>query len=339
MKKMNLKKSKKKKKIFKIKYIIYITIIYFTFSYTFYNFMKHNENITNEEFINMLVQGGNANIINEYKLTTIVNKTMIFLLDIDLTKPNTIMNGSILRFSKPKTSTISIEYNDDYSNLEELKEVSDYISDPNPSNTNQPIIYLYNSHQLENYSSDNLDIYGITPNVQMASYLLREKLNTKGIETITEDSNMSEILDKNNWDYSYSYIASRTLLEEKIKNYNSLKYFIDIHRDSVDKDLTTQEINGKKYAKILFVIGQDYSTWESNYKLAEELNTIINNKYEGLSRGILTKTGINVNGVYNQDINKNVLLIELGSTDNTIDEVNNTTDILAEILYEYIKGA
>ena len=45
-------------------------------------------------------------------------------------------------------------------------------------------IYIYNSHQLENYDSTNLDIYGITPNVMMASYLLKEKLNKKGLSTI-----------------------------------------------------------------------------------------------------------------------------------------------------------
>ena len=61
----------------------------------------------------------------------------------------------------------------------------------------------------------NLEIYGITPNVLMASYLLREDLNKKGIPTIVEEANMSDILTKNNWNYSYSYQASRITLEEK----------------------------------------------------------------------------------------------------------------------------
>ena len=86
--------------------------------------------------------------------------------------------------------------------MDELKDVSDYINDPNPTSINNPIIYLYNSHQLENYSSENLDIYGITPNVLMASYLLRENLNKLGISTIVEEANMSEILSTNSWNYS-----------------------------------------------------------------------------------------------------------------------------------------
>ena len=77
----------------------------------------------------------------------------------------------------------SIQYNKDeiietkWIELEELKKISSYIEDPNPVDIDNPIIYIYNSHQLENYNNTNLDIYGITPNVLMASYLLKEKLN------------------------------------------------------------------------------------------------------------------------------------------------------------------
>lgn len=338
--KMNLKSSKKKKKL-KLRHIIYLTIIYIAFSYTFYYMVKDNNKISNEEFINILVTSGNANILSQYKTTNIVNSTMKFLLNMDLKKPQTILNTSILKFGTTKKTeeTISIEYNDDYSNMEDLKEISDYIEDPNPKETTSPLIYIYNSHQLENYSSENLDIYGITPNVLMASYVLREKLNNLGIQTIVEESNMSDILAKNNWDYSYSYQASRQLLQEKISTYKTLKYFIDIHRDSVSKNLTTATINNKSYAKVLFVIGLDHQNWQPNYELATNLNNLINENYNGLSRGIMKKTGINVNGIYNQDINNNCILIEVGGVENTIEEVYNTMDAISNILYKYIKGA
>ena len=335
-KKMQLKKKKKR---FRFKYLIYMMFVYLAFSYTFYYMVKDNNKISNEEFINMLVSSGNANILSQYKTTNLVNNTMKFILNIDLTNPVSILNTSILKYGKvkEKEEVISIEYNDDYSNMEELKEVSDYISDPNPTDTNDPIIYLYNTHQLENYSNANLDIYGITPNVQMASYVLREKLNTLGLSTIVEEANMSEILEKNNWNYSYSYQASRQLITEKKNTYKSLEYFIDIHRDSINKSLSTVTINGKNYAKILFVIGLDHNNWEPNYSFASELNNLITTNYNGLSRGILKKTGLNVNGVYNQDLSSNSVLIEVGGVDNTIDEVYNTMEAISDILYKYIK--
>ena len=339
MGKMNLKKPKKKK-IIRFKYLLLMSIIYISFSCTFYNMVKDNNKISNEEFINILVTSGNANILSEYKTTNIVNSTMKFLLNIDFKKPETILNTTILKYGKVKrlVQTINIEYNDDYSDMDDLKKVSEYIKDPNPKVTNNPIIYLYNSHQLENYNNDNLDIYGITPNVLMGSYLLREKLDSLGIPTIVEEANMSNILEKNNWDYSYSYRASRQLLVDKINKYKTLKYFIDIHRDSVGGNLTKITIDNKTYAKVLFIIGLDHKTWEPNYNLANKLNSMLDTKYKGLSRGIMKKTGLNVNGVYNQDVSNNCILIEVGGVDNTIEEVYNTMDAISQVLSLYIKG-
>ena len=64
---------------------------------------------------------------------------------------------------------------------------------------------------------------------------------------------------------------------------------------------------------------------------------MINSEYQNLSKGILAKEGKNVNGVYNQNLDKNLLLIEFGGVDNTIEEVKNTTVIVAKKLSEYIK--
>lgn len=337
--KMNLKGTKKKKKFTKLKLFIYLSMIYLAFSYTFYYSLKGNTTITNEEFINLLVSTGNANILNKYKTTNLVNSTMKFLINIDFTNPKSLLNTSILKYGnkKTETKTISLEYNDDYSNMEELKSISNYIEDPNPTETNSPMIYLYNSHQLENYSSENLDVYGITPNVLMASYVLREKLNELGLQTIVEETNMSELLSQNGWNYAKSYDASRQLLESKKNTYPSLKYFIDIHRDSVSKDYTTASINNTNYAKILFVVGLDHRNWEANYNFAVKLNNLADTYYKGLSRGVMQKQGINVNGIYNQDFNPNCMLIEVGGVDNTIEEVYNTMNVIADLLHKYIK--
>lgn len=341
-KKMNLKNTKKKKKFYKLKLFFYIGLIYLGFTSTFYYSLKNSKTVSNEEFINLLISTGNANILNKYKTTNLVNSTMKFLLNVDFTDPTSLFNSSILKYGKidniEETKTISLEYNDDYSNMEELKEISDYIEDPNPTNTMEPIIYLYNSHQLENYSSENLDVYGITPNVLMASYVLRENLNGLGLSTIVEEANMSEVLARNGWNYSYSYQASRSLMEEKKKSYSSLKYYIDIHRDSVGKNYSTIAIGDKNYAKVLFVIGTEHTNWQANNNLAIALDNLINKYYPGLSRGIMKKQGMNVNGIYNQDISPNCILIEVGAVENTIEEVYNTMSALADILNKYIKG-
>lgn len=337
-KKMKLKT--KKKKLNKIKLLFYLSCIYISFAYTFYYSLSNKKIVSNEEFINLLVSTGNANILNEYKMTNVINKTMNFLFEIDFAKPSSLLNSSILKFGNDEddgAKTISLEYNDDYSNMDELKAVSDYIKDPNPKEEDKPLIYLYNTHQLENYSNKDLDIYGITPNVLMASYVLREKLNEKGLSTIVEDANISDILKKNNWNYAYSYQATKNLINEKKNKYSSLKYFIDIHRDSITREYSVATINGKSYAKVMFVIGTAHDSWEENYKLSNDLNELIKKYYPGLTRNIMKKQGSGVNGVYNQNLSPNCILIEVGGVDNTIEEVYNTMNALADVISKYIK--
>lgn len=325
---MKLKKPSKKKQF---KYLFLIIFIYLIFSYTFYNSFKNNKNISNEQFIKFLLNNGNSNFVNDYKFPNIVNKTMSYLLKIDFTNPETLFNESILGYTnKEKTE-------DEYSNLEQLKEISYYISDPNKVDIDNPIVYIYNSHQLENYNNSSLEIYGITPNVLMASYLLKEKLNQKGISTIVEDTNLTEFLELNNWNYSYAYRASRIFMLDKQNTYKSLKYYIDIHRDSINKDLSTITINNKPYAKILFVVGLEHQNYQKNLNLANEINGLFDKYYKGLSRGVLKKEGPNVDGIYNQDISANAMLIEIGGVDNNIDEVLNTINAITDVFCIYIK--
>ena len=103
--------------------------------------------------------------------------------------------------------------------------------------------------------------------------------------------------------------------------------------------MSTISINNKNYARVLFVIGQDYKNWEKNYKFASDINNILSNNYNNLSRGIIKKTGKYVNGVYNQDVDTNVILIEVGGSENSIEEVYNTSIAIADTLEKYIKGA
>lgn len=331
---MNLKG---KKKTSKFKIIFYLIIVYLSFAYTFYYSIKSSNTITNKEFINLILSKGNANINNDYSLINIVNDTVNFLFNIDFKSPSTILNKELLASGK-KNNEIDIMHDDDYSNMEELKKISSYIEDPNPVDINNPIIYIYNSHQLENYSNKSLDIYGITPNVLMASYILKEKLNTMGLSTVVETTNLTDFLNANGWNHASSYKASRLLILNNKSKYNTLKYFIDIHRDSVSKEVATININNKNYARILFVVGLEHNNYQKNLDNMNALNKLCEKYYPGLSRGIYKKSGPGVNGIYNQDINEFTMLIEVGSYTNTIDEVFNTIEALSNILYKYIKG-
>lgn len=335
MKKMRLKNNNKKSnKLRVIKILFLITIIYISFSYSFYYSLRRNKDINNSNFIKSLVRMGNSNNLYNNKLINVVNSTINFITHVDITKPSSIIASYVSKTNN--YNSIILEHNDDYSNLEELKKISSYIEDPYKVDISKPIIYLYNTHQLENYNNKNLSIYNITPNVLMASYILKEKLNKNGISTIVEDTNLSEFLNLNHWNYASSYKATRMLLLEKMNKYDSLKYFIDIHRDSVNRNSTTVTINNKTYAKILFVIGLEHKNYEYNLEVTNKLNDLIKEDYPSLTKGIYKKSGKGVDGIYNQDVDKNCILIEIGGVDNTIEEVYNTLEVLSNVLTKFV---
>ena len=78
-------------------------------------------------------------------------------------------------------------------------------------------------------------------------------------------------MNKNGLDHAGSYIASRYFLENTMKKHNSIKLYIDLHRDAISHDASYININGKDCAKILFVIGLEYDTYQNNLKVVEEI--------------------------------------------------------------------
>lgn len=200
-----------------------------------------------------------------------------------------------------------------------------------------PLVYVYNSHQDEKYQSTNLEPYNISFTVYMASQILKEYLEDLGIGVVVEDRKVADTLHSLNLKYSNSYKVSRMFMESASKDNPTLKYFIDLHRDSSKYESTTTKIDEESYAKVLFVVGLENPNYEPNLALAENLKKKIVGFNENLFRGIMKKSGSGVNGVYNQDFSPNTVLIEVGGQYNNISEVNNTLKVLASIIESYIK--
>ena len=72
--------------------------------------------------------------------------------------------------------------------------------------------------------------------------------------------------------------------------------------------------------------------------MSSKLNNILEQKIPGISRGIIKKGGNGVNGIYNQDLNEKMILIELGGQYNKIEDINNTLDILSESIFLLLEG-
>ena len=185
----------------------------------------------------------------------------------------------------------------------------------------EKVIYIYNTHDTEKYHDQK--------SVVDAAYLLQNNLKKLGIKAIVEDKKTS--------DYANTglglYEISRGFMSDITKK-EDITYYIDLHRDSVTDTKIT--INKQNYAKILFVLGLDNPNYQENKEVLTKMNNYLNENYPGLSKGILEKSGKGVNGIYNQDLGKNVLLIEIGGIENNLEEVNNSTQIIALMLYNML---
>lgn len=302
------KRFKSRKKLNNLKKIIYLIFILIGFFLSYlYFYYKVRNMISSEDYLNYLLKVGfNKQIDSSY------------------------IKSSLLSNIKFDNTSVTENNNDDTSQITDKSNTKDVL------NSTKPIIYIYSTHDTEGYASSYFNIYNIKPDVKIASYYLQEKLSDLGLNTIVEKRMIKDALNKNNWVYKDSYKASRIYLENTYQNNTSLKYFIDLHRDSSLKSKTTTTIDGKSYARVMFLVGLEHDNYNANLKVATDINNLIKAKYPSLTRGIYKKSGPGVNGIYNQDFNSNCILIELGGQYNTMLEVSNTIDILAKILYDYI---
>lgn len=323
-------KTKKSKKIFK--YIIIIFLIYLL--YSFISLVVLNLKIVNnnEDFIKNLLADSNYHLLYEERSKNFIYKISKFISNINVNNPTSILEKS---FGYKISNNNVLVHNDNYSSVNtdsSVEEVINYMKEKEIKK--EPLVYIYNTHQTEKYSNE--DLGDITPNVLMASYLLKDKLEKLGVPTLVEESNIPEFMKINNWNYNSSYKASRFYLLDAKSKYSSVKLFIDLHRDSIEKKNSTVTINKKEYAKVLFVVGKEHANYEKNLDLANKLNEKIKKNYSTLTRGVMEKEGKNVNGIYNQDVSENCVLIELGGNENNITEILNTVDVISEIIKEHI---
>ena len=200
---------------------------------------------------------------------------------------------------------------------------------------NKDIVYIYNTFQTDKYRSNYFNSYSVSSYVTQASFMLKEYLSSFNIGSIVEEESVVKVLKEQNIMYSNTYAASRILMEEASKNHPDLEMFFDLQVSDYEREATTVEIDGENYAKILFVVGTNNGTYLENQEFATELNSILESINPALSRGVSLRGGVGYQGVYNQDFSSKVLLIQVGGINNTIDEVNRSMKILAEVIATY----
>jgi len=256
-----------------------------------------------------------------------------------------VVKGDIIdRFISPYTANTS--YNNVYlkNNTElqiDLKEFVDSELDFKIEKNAKPQVLILHTHATESYIMHNENYYTDTDrarntnnkkNMVALGKIISERLNGAGIVTLHDTTQH----DYPSYNESYSR-AAQTICNYQEK-YKSIKIVIDLHRDALaasngNKIKTTTEINGKRAAQIMLVMGSqsggvtNFPNWKENLKLASKLQQTLEVMYPSLARSIhfMPKN-------YNQSLSTGSLLIEIGTDGNNFDEAKYSAELLSDAL-------
>ena len=203
-----------------------------------------------------------------------------------------------------------------------------------------PIVLIIHTHGTESFSGTALTEYRSfeeSKNVIHLGRIIADKLTERGIGVI----HCTKIFDSP--DFGLAYYNASVAIREYIQEYPSISYVIDIHRDSIELEdgshfapIVDTELGSA--AGLMFVIGTDHggsghTEWEDNLSLAARLHCAINTSHPGIMRSINLRSAS-----FNEQYTKGSLLVEVGATASTLDEVELSAKIFAEHLAAEILG-
>ncbi|MBE7011547.1 MAG: hypothetical protein E7415_02615 [Ruminococcaceae bacterium] len=209
-----------------------------------------------------------------------------------------------------------------------------------------PKILIIHTHGSESYTEEGREFYiegtgdrntDTSFNVVHVGDKMAEVFEKAGIEVI-HDRKMHD-----QPSYNGSYASSLESAEKYVEEYPSIQIVLDIHRDAIvygdgTKAKTVTEIDGKKTAQLMFVVGTNegglvHDNWRENLKFAVKLQNEINKKYPNLMRGINLRRER-----FNGHVTKGSLIIEVGTSGNTLNEAVRGGTLCAEIIAGFLSG-
>ncbi|MEH6941018.1 stage II sporulation protein P [Bacillus sp. JJ722] len=224
--------------------------------------------------------------------------------------------------------------------------INQSISSSNPNHLSStttgqnPVIYIYHTHNTEAFLpeiKETKPLYATheKKNITLVGKHFSYALKERNISSIHDKSDITAIAKERNVSYRESYDVSRQIFKDALNANKSIKMAFDIHRDSGKRNNTTVHINGKDYAEVFFTVSRSTHNYEENKKFAEFLHNKLEEKYPGLSKGIdIIAKDQNHQGIYNQDLIKQSLLLNIGGQHNTLKESYRTVEALAEVIEE-----
>ena len=200
-----------------------------------------------------------------------------------------------------------------------------------------PQILIMHTHASEAFTPAGHDLYAASDtcrtedtnyNIVHVGDVLADTLTNAGLEVLH---------DRTIYDYpSYtgSYSRSGAAVQEYLSQYPSLRIVIALHRDALCSDSvvykTVAELPDAACAQVMLLVGTNASGlyhphWEENLRLAVYLQDAAVQAHPTLMRPITL-----VNERYNQHLTRGSLIIEVGSSGNTLQEAVRAVRLFGE---------
>ena len=203
-------------------------------------------------------------------------------------------------------------------------------------------ILIYHTHSQETLADSDND--PSTSIVGIGRYLTEILNNKYKIPTMHHEGVYDLINGK--LDRSEAYEFAKPEVEQILAENPSIEVVIDLHRDGVaDTTHLVTEINGKPTAQIMFfnglsrtrvngdLAGMANPYLQDNLAFSLQMKIAAETKYPGFARRNYLR-----GYKYNMDLMPRMLLIEAGAQTNTVEEMRNAMEVLADLLNSVLTG-
>ena len=203
-------------------------------------------------------------------------------------------------------------------------------------------ILIYHTHSQETFADSDND--PPTSIVGIGRYLTEILNNKYKIPTMHHEGVYDLINGK--LDRSEAYEFAKPEVEQILAENPSIEVVIDLHRDGVaDTTHLVTEINGKPTAQIMFfnglsrtrvngdLAGMANPYLQDNLAFSLQMKIAAETKYPGFARRNYLR-----GYKYNMDLMPRMLLIEAGAQTNTVEEMRNAMEVLADLLNSVLTG-
>ena len=203
-------------------------------------------------------------------------------------------------------------------------------------------ILIYHTHSQETFADSDND--PSTSIVGIGRYLT-EILNNKYKIPTMHHEGVYDLID-GKLDRSEAYEFAKPEVEQILAENPSIEVVIDLHRDGVaDTTHLVTEINGKPTAQIMFfnglsrtrvngdLAGMANPYLQDNLAFSLQMKIAAETKYPGFARRNYLR-----GYKYNMDLMPRMLLIEAGAQTNTVEEMRNAMEVLADLLNSVLTG-